>query len=238
MTRRRCGTCALEVEALDALAHPALVRSFGAALDGAHPHVLIEHLEGPSLRRLIRRDGRLPLQQLLPLAAQVAGALQYMAQAGYVHLDVKPDNIVMGVPPRLIDLSIARTLERAAGTEGADRHRPLHGARAVRRGRAPDRAGRRHLGARRDSLPRGQRREAVPGGHRRVGPGAIPQLREGPGPAAKARSRSRSAPWSGRCSSAEPEGRPSCAEVVERLEPLIDELPKTMRLAKRGTAGS
>jgi serine/threonine protein kinase len=37
-----------------------------------------------------------------------------MAGEGMVHLDVKPDNIVMGVPPRLIDLSIARTVERAA----------------------------------------------------------------------------------------------------------------------------
>ena len=102
-----------------------------------HPHVLIEHLEGPSLRRLIRRDGAIPLEQLLPLAAHVAGALQYMAQAGYVHLDVKPDNIVMGLPPRLIDLSIARTARarrRApTGPLGTD---PYMAARAVRRGRA------------------------------------------------------------------------------------------------------
>src|ERR1044072_139495 len=107
-----------EVDALRAMAHPALVRCFDADLEGPRPHVLIEHLEGPSLRRLIRRDGAIPLEQLLPLVAQVAGALQYMAQAGYVHLDVKPDNIVLGAPPRLIDLSTARTLERAARTEG------------------------------------------------------------------------------------------------------------------------
>jgi serine/threonine protein kinase len=40
-----------------------------------------------------------------------------------VHLDVKPDNIVMGIPPRLIDLSVARSFERAArlnGTVGTD----------------------------------------------------------------------------------------------------------------------
>ena len=41
------------------------------------------------------------MEQLLPLAAHVAAALQYMANEGWVHLDVKPDNIVMGVPPRL-----------------------------------------------------------------------------------------------------------------------------------------
>ena len=106
-----------EWEILRETAHPVLVRGFDAVLEGEHPHVLIEHLEGPSLRRLIKRGGPLPLQQLLPLGLHVAGALQYMANAGLVHLDVKPDNIVMGVPPRLIDLSIARSLERAAHTK-------------------------------------------------------------------------------------------------------------------------
>src|SRR5687768_988853 len=51
---------AAEAELLDALAHPVIVRGFDAVLDGEHPHVMIEHLEGPSLRRLIRRGGPLP----------------------------------------------------------------------------------------------------------------------------------------------------------------------------------
>ena len=41
-----------EAEALEALAHPVMVRGFDAVLDGEHPHLLIEHLEGPTLRRL------------------------------------------------------------------------------------------------------------------------------------------------------------------------------------------
>jgi serine/threonine protein kinase len=108
----------LEAEALQRLAHPVLVRGFGAVLDCPHPHLLIEHLEGPTLRRLIRRGGPLPLEQLLPLALHVAAALHYMAAERMVHLDVKPDNIVMGIPPRLIDLSVARSLERAARLTG------------------------------------------------------------------------------------------------------------------------
>ena len=103
-----------EAEVLERLAHPVIVRGFGAVLDGPRPHLLLEHLEGPTLRRLIRRGGPIPLEQLLPLAAHVGAALRYMELNGLVHLDVKPDNIVMGVPPRLIDLSIARSLERAA----------------------------------------------------------------------------------------------------------------------------
>jgi serine/threonine protein kinase len=102
-----------EWEALGALAHPVLLRAFDAALDGDHPHIVVEHLDGPTLKRLIKRGGPLPLEQVLPLALHVASVIHYMAEAGWVHLDLKPDNLVMGIPPRVIDLSLARTLERA-----------------------------------------------------------------------------------------------------------------------------
>jgi serine/threonine protein kinase len=104
-----------EAEVLERLAHPCLVRSFDAVLDGPYPHVMLEHLEGLTLRHLIKRQRTLAVEQLLPLALHVAAVLQYMSNEGFVHLDVKPGNIVMGVPPRLIDLSIARSFERAAG---------------------------------------------------------------------------------------------------------------------------
>jgi eukaryotic-like serine/threonine-protein kinase len=107
-----------ESEALAALAHPVILRGFDAVLEGRYPHLLVEHLEGPTLRRLLRAEGRLSLQQLIPLGLHVAAGLAYMEAVGWVHLDLKPDNIVMGVPPRIIDLSIARTVERAARTRG------------------------------------------------------------------------------------------------------------------------
>lgn len=107
-----------EATALDRLAHPTLLRGFGAVLDGPFPHVLVEHLEGPSLRRLIRRNGQLSLQQVLPLALSVASAVHYMHGESYVHLDIKPDNIVVGIPPRLIDFSLVRSLRRARRIKG------------------------------------------------------------------------------------------------------------------------
>jgi eukaryotic-like serine/threonine-protein kinase len=102
-----------EMEALEALSHPVLLRAFDAHIEGPHPHVVVEHLEGPTLRRLIKRNGALPLEQTLPLGLHVASVIHYMAEEGWVHLDLKPDNLVMGIPPRVIDLSLARTLERA-----------------------------------------------------------------------------------------------------------------------------
>ena len=44
---------------------------------GPSTHVLVEHLEGPTLRRLIKRGGPLPAEQMLPLALHVAAAIHY-----------------------------------------------------------------------------------------------------------------------------------------------------------------
>jgi serine/threonine protein kinase len=228
---------AREVEALEALAHPTLVRSFDAALDGPRPHVLIEHLEGPSLRRLIKRDGAIGLQQLLPLAANVAGALQYMANRGYVHLDVKPDNIVMGLPPRLVDLSVARSVERAAATSGPIGTDPYMAPEqcgepaAEPIGPPADAWG---LGATLFHAIAGER--PFPSGTGDVGPARFPQLTE------EARPLPARVPESLRALIAElldrdPSRRPSCGEAVERLEPLVAELPRRMRLSRRGAAG-
>ena len=112
-----------EVAMLERLNHPVLVRSFGADLDGPRPYVELEHLEGPRLSTLVRKYGPLMPEQLLPLGVQLCAAVHYMATAGVVHLDIKPSNIIMGAPARLIDLSVARTtddslhLTSAVGTD-------------------------------------------------------------------------------------------------------------------------
>ncbi|HEY6730309.1 MAG TPA: serine/threonine-protein kinase [Solirubrobacterales bacterium] len=226
----------LEVEALRSLAHPTLVRSFDAVLEGPRPHVLIEHLEGPSLRRLLRRDGAIPLEQLLPLAAHVAGALQYMAQSGYVHLDVKPDNIVMGLPPRLLDLSIARTLERAGHTDGPLGTDPYmapeqcvpRAAALAPIGPATDVWG---LGATLFHAVSGEKPFTKGSGDE--GAERFPQLVENPLPLPG---------WLPEELSAlilqtlerVPAKRPTCAELVERLQPLVAALPRKMTLTRRG----
>jgi len=96
---------------LQRLAHPLLVRSFGSALEGERPHLVLEFIEGPRLSTLSRRFG-LNVEQVLPLALNLASALHYLAEEGVVHLDVKPRNVVMGGSPRLIDLSVALPLDQ------------------------------------------------------------------------------------------------------------------------------
>ncbi|MBE2319241.1 serine/threonine protein kinase [Solirubrobacter sp. CPCC 204708] len=118
-----------EADLLQRLGHPVIVRGFGAVLDpprgggarphepagrGPFPHLVLEHLDGPTLDELLKDGQTLALEQLLPLGLHMASALHYLAAEGIVHLDVKPSNVVMGGPPRLIDLSVARTVREAA----------------------------------------------------------------------------------------------------------------------------
>lgn len=106
-----------ELDALVALAHPVIVRGFGAVIEGERPHLVLEYVEGPRLSTLIRRYGPLATEQLVPLAIQLCSAAHYMREAGYVHLDVKPSNVIMAPTPRLIDFSVARSVARAAEIE-------------------------------------------------------------------------------------------------------------------------
>ena len=113
--RRTLSGLAGEAEMLAKLSHPVILRGFDAVLDGPRPHLVLEHLEGPRLSTLVRRYGPLPAEQLVPLAVQLCSAVHYLTNEGVVHLDIKPSNTIMGAPPRMIDLSVALTVDQAHG---------------------------------------------------------------------------------------------------------------------------
>lgn len=104
---------AAEAAMLGRLQHPVVVRSFDAVLDGDRPHMVLEHIEGPRLSTLIRTSA-IALEQTLSLGVQLSAAAHYLASLDMVHLDIKPQNIVMAGPARLIDLSVARRLDELA----------------------------------------------------------------------------------------------------------------------------
>lgn len=215
---------AREAGLLRRLAHPVIVRGFGGTLDGARPHIVLEHLEGVPLSAAIRSTGRLDLHQLVPLAYQLASGLQYLANEGIVHLDVKPDNVILGLPPRLVDLSIARTVEdagRLRGPIGTDAYMPPEqcdpGLASV--GTPADVWG---LGAtlfhavagaapfpRQQGFDREDPEERFP----QLTAGAAPALPEAPPQLAEIVAA---------CLVFEPSARPAAGEVADRLGPLIE----------------
>lgn len=228
-----------EAEVLHKTAHPVLVRGFGCVSTGPYPHILLEHIEGPTLDSLIRRHGSLPLEQLLPLGLHMAAVLHYLSVEGLVHLDVKPGNIMMGLPPRLIDLSIARSIESAKRVRvpiGTDAYMapeqcdPQSFAGCL--GPAADVWG---LGATLYHAATGQRPFIRPAGdrHNSNPTRRFPQLVEAPGPFPNGVP----APLEDlivRMLSKNPADRPAPADVPSALEPLVAGLPEGIRVSRLG----
>ncbi|WP_436499044.1 serine/threonine-protein kinase [Actinokineospora sp. HUAS TT18] len=97
-----------EVEALACLVHPGLVRVYDAGTDGAHSFMVLQLVEGSTLRDRIL-DGPLPIGEVRALGACLADTLAYVHANGVVHRDIKPSNILLDADhaPYLTDFGLA-----------------------------------------------------------------------------------------------------------------------------------
>jgi serine/threonine protein kinase len=108
-----------EVEMLSRLNHPGIARLFAYDDEGPRPYLVLENIDGPSLSSLIGRHGHVPEHQLLPLGLELCSALHYLRQVEMCHLDLKPSNVIMGAPAKLIDFSVAMDVHDAASLTDA-----------------------------------------------------------------------------------------------------------------------
>lgn len=93
--------------------HPHVVSLIDVGTtDEDHPYLVMELCEGGSVGRLLKRSGPLPVVDALDIGIAVAGALAAAHEAGILHRDVKPANILIDAygTPRLSDFGLAATI--------------------------------------------------------------------------------------------------------------------------------
>lgn len=108
-----------EAETLAKINHPnvVIVTDFGVTVDNV-PYIVMEHVEGESLRTLLRRQNKLSERQALQIAKQICAGVYAAHSQGIIHRDLKPENIIIQQLPdgemltRVLDFSIAKLLQQ------------------------------------------------------------------------------------------------------------------------------
>lgn len=106
-----------EVDLARRVSSPWAVPVTGAEPEAEEPWLATAFVPGPSLGEAVARHGALPVRSVRALARMLARALSAVHDAGLVHRDVKPGNVLLAVDgPRLIDFGIARATDETALT--------------------------------------------------------------------------------------------------------------------------
>nr|WP_240163844.1 protein kinase [Mycolicibacterium sphagni] len=107
-----------EARAVAKLKDPGLVAVYDQGLDGSHPFLVMELVEGGTLRELLRERGPMPPHAAAAVLRPLLGGLATAHRAGLVHRDVKPENVLISDAGevKLVDFGLVRAVAEAGIT--------------------------------------------------------------------------------------------------------------------------
>jgi serine/threonine protein kinase len=98
---------AAEAALVGRLKHPNVVQILDAVAEDEAPYLVMEYVNGVTLRRFCRADALLPLEQIVEIGFKCAMALDYVYRQGVIHRDVKPANLLAVMDGQeLVDVKI------------------------------------------------------------------------------------------------------------------------------------
>lgn len=105
-----------ESKAVALLEHPNIVSIYDVAFDSRHNYIVMEYLDGLTLKEYMLQQGRLTLDEALNFTEQILTALQHAHNKGVIHRDIKPQNIMLLGNGRIkvADFGIAKTPDTKA----------------------------------------------------------------------------------------------------------------------------
>ncbi|MFE9437791.1 Stk1 family PASTA domain-containing Ser/Thr kinase [Streptomyces sp. NPDC006602] len=110
-----------EAKSVARLAHPNVVQVFDQGTDGPYVYLAMEYVAGCTLRDVLRDRGALQPRAALDILEPVLAALGAAHRAGFVHRDMKPENVLIGDDGRVkvADFGLVRSVNTVTSTTGA-----------------------------------------------------------------------------------------------------------------------
>ena len=101
----------IEAEAAGRLNHRNIVFIYDASVYKDFCHIIMEYIEGATLKKFCHKDNLLPVDKVLEILFSVCNALDYAHREGVIHRDIKPSNIMLDKAnvPKITDFGIAQT---------------------------------------------------------------------------------------------------------------------------------
>lgn len=108
-----------EAEQAASLNHPNIVRVFDVGDEGDVHYIVMEYVEGSSLKDVILNEAPLPISRALEFGAQIADGIGYAHSTGLIHRDIKPQNMLIDTSGRVkvTDFGIAKSANASTLTE-------------------------------------------------------------------------------------------------------------------------
>jgi len=99
-----------EAKAVTSLSHPNIVSIYDVENEGEFYYLILEYVEGMTLKDYMIKNPRLPIETIVHIAKQIASGLSHAHQNGIIHRDIKPQNILMNenLTCKITDFGIAR----------------------------------------------------------------------------------------------------------------------------------
>ncbi|MFF0887987.1 Stk1 family PASTA domain-containing Ser/Thr kinase [Streptomyces sp. NPDC003456] len=109
-----------EAKSVARLSHPNVVQVFDQGTDGAYVYLAMEYVAGCTLRDVLRERGALQPRAALDILEPVLAALGAAHRAGFVHRDMKPENVLIGDDGRVkvADFGLVRAVDTVTNTTG------------------------------------------------------------------------------------------------------------------------
>ncbi|MFE2531176.1 Stk1 family PASTA domain-containing Ser/Thr kinase [Streptomyces sp. NPDC059371] len=110
-----------EAKSVARLAHPNVVQVFDQGAEGSYVYLAMEYIAGCTLRDVLRERGALQPRAALDILEPVLAALGAAHRAGFVHRDMKPENVLIGDDGRVkvADFGLVRAVDTVTSTTGA-----------------------------------------------------------------------------------------------------------------------